>query len=27
VRSVQATFWELRLADVRGVTFFTDRGW
>ena len=25
-RSIQATFWELRLKDVVAVTFFTDRG-
>ncbi len=24
-RDIQATFWELRLEDVRNVTFFTDR--
>ncbi len=25
-RSVQATFWELRLKDVTDITFFTNRG-
>ncbi|MGE5293979.1 MAG: DUF3841 domain-containing protein [Solirubrobacterales bacterium] len=24
--AIQATFWELRLTDVRNVTFYTDRG-
>lgn len=25
-RDIQATFWELRLSDVKDVTFYTNRG-